>query len=219
MLPMEAREIQRALDDLPASALPLLHIGSSTLEYRTNDQPYVGALFRALEEQGAVVHADLKNQPGVDVVADFSTEDGRHALRAINTRSVLCSNILEHLDMDPWTALDSLLSLVAPGGYAIITGPTVFGLHPDPIDNGFRPTALEVARHVPSPFEVVSHSQVKDQRLAFYYADSGRNWWALGKSLAVPRDLPVWSSRVTTLTRRAEAFLVIARRPSEPTSS
>jgi len=212
MLPVEADELGRVFTELPVSAMPLLHLGSSTLEYRQTQQPWVGAIFQGLEERDSVVHADLKTQDGVDVVADFTTPEGRAALKANGTRSVLCSNLLEHVTIAPWDALDLLTSLVAPGGYVIVTGPTVFGLHPDPIDNGFRPTAREVAEHLPSEFEVVTASQVRDRRLAYYYADQGRSWGGLAKSLIAPRDRSVWASTMSTLTKRAEAFVVVGRR-------
>jgi hypothetical protein len=212
MLPNEATALSRILAAIPDAALPLLHIGSSTREYRDVQQPYVGALFRSLEDRGLVIHADVKPESGVDIVADFTTKSGSEALRVAGAKSVLCSNILEHLDMDPWEALNRVLDLVAPGGFAVITGPTVFALHPDPIDNGFRPQARDIAQRLPADFRVVEVAQVLDRRLGYYYADFGRSWARLARSLVSPRDRAVARSQWSTIARRADAFLVVAER-------
>jgi hypothetical protein len=215
MLIHEAEVLERLVHQLPPEAFPLLHLGSSTEAYRTVDQPHVGLIFARLDgESQVVVHADLKAAPGVDLVGDFTTDEGLTTLQRAGCVSVLCANLLEHLEMDPWLALDRVLSLVQPGGFAVVSGPTVFGHHADPIDNGFRPSAEDIADALPAPFAIEHVEATRERRLAWYYAGMGQNYWGFTKSLVKPSDRRTWISRVTSAGRRAEAFIVVARRGS-----
>ena len=53
--------------------------------------------------------------------------------------------MLEHLEMPPAVAAQNLLELVPVGGHLIVTVPKVYGYHPDPIDNRYRPAPDELA--------------------------------------------------------------------------
>lgn len=146
MLELEARWLRERLAEIPAADLsPLLNLGSSDLDFRARVQPWIDReVFAPLRARGVqVVHSDLKAQPGVDLAADALEPAGQAALRAVGARSVLCSNMLEHVP-DPGALARACLELVPPGGRLIVTAPASYPYHPDPIDTYYRrePDAL-----------------------------------------------------------------------------
>lgn len=91
-----------------------------------------------------VVHMDMKAAPGVDLVCDLTDVKTGVQLRTIKINSVLCSNLLEHVeDRERISAL--IESIVPPDGYIVVTCPYQYPYHPDPIDTGYRPTPAELA--------------------------------------------------------------------------
>jgi hypothetical protein len=151
MLSTEAAWLEEELARLPSEALdPLLSVGSGTTDAREMLQPWISALVMApLERRGVhVIHHEYAEGPGVDVAGDLGDPAVAERLRALGARSVLCCNVLEHLaDRSPVTSL--LESLVAPGGYLILTVPRRFPFHPDPIDTMYRPSVAELASEFP----------------------------------------------------------------------
>ena len=76
MFPQEAEWIAARLSALTAAQLtPLLDIGSSDRQYRTEKQPWIEQrIFAPLAARGVrIVFCDLKDSPGVDIVADPMT--------------------------------------------------------------------------------------------------------------------------------------------------
>jgi len=147
MSPEEARWFGRVLGATDGAALsPVLNLGSSTLEYRTLTCPHIDSfMFRPLAEKGVrVLHADMKEGVGIDVVGSVLDESTQAKLLGLGIRSVLCNNVLEHVvDID---AMCRALSGVCPkGGLLLISVPHGYPFHPDPIDNGFRPGVRELA--------------------------------------------------------------------------
>ncbi len=146
MLEPEARWLRERLAEIPAAELsPLLNLGSSDLDFRARVQPWIDReVFAPLRARGVqIVHSDLKAQPGVDLAADALDPADQAALRAVGARSVLCSNMLEHV-AEPAALARACLDLVPPGGRLIITAPASYPYHPDPIDTYYRrePDAL-----------------------------------------------------------------------------
>lgn len=140
MLESEARWLGARLAELPAAELsPLLNLGSSDLQFRSVVQPWIDReVFAPLRARGVrVVHSDLKALPGVDLAADALDPAGQAALRQLGARSVLCSNMLEHV-AEPSALARACLDLLPPGGRLIVTAPASYPYHPDPIDNYYR---------------------------------------------------------------------------------
>ena len=225
MLIAEARAIGAALAEIPAPGFPIANIGSQSRDFSTRTQPWIqDQVFGPLANAGhRVVNVDLTRSDGVDVVADVSTPAGRRVVRAAGTRSVLCSNLLEHVD-NPVATLAALSELVAVDSYLVVSGPRHYPHHPDPIDNGFRPTALEVTRLLPADYRVVRSVDVRCRRLLRY--DLGRVRRALGDrdrhhSAApdgVPHERPTARQLLTRALwtlRRPSCYLVVARRTAD----
>ncbi len=131
----------------PDAASPVLNIGSSTEMFRTVSKPYIERrLFEPLREAGfQVIHVDMKAGKGIDIVCRIDSEDGADRLLAIGAKSLLCSNMLEHVE-DPAAVAATCASLVPAGAHILVTVPRSYPYHPDPIDTMFRPDLDEVAR-------------------------------------------------------------------------
>jgi hypothetical protein len=148
---LESQWLAQRLAAIPDPDLfPLLNVGSSTLEFRTRTQPYIDAnLFAPLRARGgAVYHADLKPATGVDFVGDLLDPAFQHRLAGLHPRSILCSNLLEHV-ADRQAICNALLNLLPAGGYLLVSGPYAYPYHADPIDTMFRPGTEEVAALFP----------------------------------------------------------------------
>ena len=125
---------------------PLLNLGSSTREFREVAKPHIQAeLFGPLEAAGIeIVHSDLKQADGVDLVGDIADPAVRAALAARGFRSLLCANLLEHV-RDRGAVAAACEEIVGPGGLILATVPSSYPYHADPIDTGYRPAPAELA--------------------------------------------------------------------------
>ena len=128
--------------DLPPGSRTL-DIGSSTLHYRTVEQPHIEERVMApLRARGVeIVHLDAKDAPGVDVVYDLERAGrpvGEHAL-------VLVASVLHYL-RDPGPAADLAVRSLAPGGHLIAHHPESARRSYDPVDHGRRLSPDELAR-------------------------------------------------------------------------
>jgi hypothetical protein len=124
---------------------PLLNVGSSTLEFRTNTQSYIEEnIFAPLRARGGrVIHLDIKPAPGVDLVGDLFDPVFLKAVSELKVRSVILSNVLEHVK-NRQEICDVVMNVLQPGGYLFVTGPHRYPYHPDPIDTMFRPSIDQV---------------------------------------------------------------------------
>jgi SAM-dependent methyltransferase len=152
MRPIEADWIREALLAIgPDAASPVANVGSSTGEFRSVRKPHIEArLFAPLRDAGfEFVHIDMKAAEGVDLVGDLTDPAFLDRVRQTGCRSVICSNLLEHL-----AHRDDLLraceALVAEDGVMVLTVPYSYPYHPDPIDTMYRPSPAELARALPN---------------------------------------------------------------------
>ena len=145
--PEEAAWFERNLRSRAAHELsPLLNVGSSTLEYRASGSTQIDRLLlRPLAARGVeVTHVDLKEDPGVDLVGDITDPVFRARVAKIGAKAVLCNNLLEHVPDVP--AMCRALAEICPsGGILCLSVPHAFPFHPDPIDNGFRPSVGQLS--------------------------------------------------------------------------
>jgi SAM-dependent methyltransferase len=121
----------------------VLDVGSSTGRFRAVDQPYIDAnVFAPLRARGIRIwHLDAKVGDGVDIVCSVEQ------LPRLSDRYdlVLACNVLEHVRHPDRVARD-LRALVSPGGYLVVTVPSQYPYHEDPIDTMFRPTDMDLVR-------------------------------------------------------------------------
>lgn len=147
----EAREIVAILSGMDMkSGTTCLNIGSSTRQFREVDKPHIRSeLIQPLEQLGVeFVHIDIKSGKGVDLVGDVLDPDFRGQLRALDSKLLLCCNLLEHLS-DPDEFAASCGDLVRADGLMIVSVPFSFPRHEDPIDNMLRPSPEEIGYMFP----------------------------------------------------------------------
>lgn len=147
MLRTEARWYGRRLRALPKEALyPQLNLGSQTLAFRTRVQPWIDEhLFAPARRRGGlVVHSDLQPADGVDLVGDLTDPAFLAELQTRRFRSLICSNLLEHV-VHPERIAAAAAAAVTPGGYLFVSVPFRFPYHADPIDTMFRPSPRQLA--------------------------------------------------------------------------
>lgn len=151
MLREEAKWLANVIYSLDQNCVfPLLNIGSSTQYFREKEQPWIDEnLFYPARTLGySVIHMDIKNDIGVDIVGDLYDSDFLEKLSKMNIKSVLCSNLLEHV-LNREEVCKIISSIVPVGGYIFITVPYQYPYHCDPIDTMFRPSVDELSNFFP----------------------------------------------------------------------
>ena len=221
MLIRESEWIGARMAEIPdADLFPLLNVGSSTEEFRTQVQPHIDAnVFAPLRARGGKIwHLDIKPAEGVDIVGDLLDPSFRATFRGLACRSILVSNLFEHVT-DRAAIAESLLDVVLPGGYLIVTGPRSFPFHADPIDTMFRPTSEEMAEYFPG-MELVDSAIIN--------AGNWRQWdraeranvpvWRMLVRLAAPfyrpRSWLLTARYAPYLIKNSTAFGIVLRRPT-----
>ena len=123
-----------------------LDVGSSTLHYRTVEQPHIEQQVMApLRARGVgIVHLDAKPAPGVDVVCDLDMADAGLAARLGEHALVLVCAVLQTL-RDPGRAADLGAGALAPGGHLVSHHPETARRSFDPVDYRLRMSPDELA--------------------------------------------------------------------------
>ena len=219
MLVEEARWFESQVAALTDEDLfPLLNVGSSTEAFRMHEQPWIDThVFAPMRSRrGRVLHMDLKRAPGVDLTGDVTADDVQRELRGLNIRSVICSNLLEHVD-DRQGMAQALVDIVPPRGLILVSCPYRYPRHDDPIDNGYRPTAPELAALFPGTRTLAASTVAGGT----YFDTLDRSWARLARSIAragAPFYAPErWRNSVRHLpwlTRRFAATCVLLRKAS-----
>ena len=141
---------------------PMLNLGSGTRHFRTVVQPHIDRyIFAPLSKRSIdVVHCDMKMDDGVDIEGDIFNPDCQSQLQRHNFRSILLTNVLEHVTSEYRRQFCKIMSAIAEKPcLLIITVPFSFPYHPDPIDTRFRPTPTQVAQMFPN-FQPVSSALI-----------------------------------------------------------
>jgi hypothetical protein len=131
----------------PEDLSPLLNVGSSTSDFREIEQPWAERrLFAPLRARGVrIVHLDAREGNGIDIKADILSDNDLPRIRLYRPKSILCCNILEHVQ-DPGALARRCSEIVGPGGLIFVTVPFSYPHHRDPIDTMFRPSPEELAQ-------------------------------------------------------------------------
>ncbi len=218
MLIEEARWLGDQLQRLdPDRVYPLLDVGSSTAKFRSLEQPWIDrSIFApARAAKRTVMHLDAKAAPGVDIVGDLADPATVAALTRQAFKSVMCSNLLEHV-ADRHSIASTLLALVPGGGYLFVSCPYRYPFHPDPIDTRFRPTPQQLAELFPGT-RIVAQAVVRDGTYLDHLRSSPRDSIRLLARLLLPFYKPAnwrraWthvSNHLPWAFRRFEATCVV----------
>lgn len=200
MFEIEAKKLNQYLALLPADGLsPILDVGSGSARQREVAKPWVEAfLFKPLRDSGhSIVHLDISDVPGVDLVADIFSDEGLERAKSVAPRTILLCNILEHVE-DPAELAERAFGLLPAGGHLVITVPRSYPYHRSPIDTMYRPTPDEVAALVPQGVfvfgEIVPTSS--------YWEDvKKRPWILLRQLLRAPFPFLGWTRYRRTMKK------------------
>jgi len=162
MLIKEAKKINGYIETILSDKKGIaINIGSSTSEFVDVSQPYIRNLvLNPLSLNFRILNIDIKKQEGVDLEADFTTQEGRQSIADLNGNLYLISNLLEHVP-DYNLGIKSIIKLLNPGDFLILSGPKSFPYHPDPIDNMFRPSLKVLESYFATEFEIINLEIVK----------------------------------------------------------
>jgi hypothetical protein len=200
MFEIEAKKLRHCLGLLPSEALsPILDIGSGSAREREVDKPWVEAcLFRPLRDGGhSIVHLDIDDVPGVDVVADIFSDEGLESARSAAPRTVLLCNVLEHVEQ-PAMLVERVFGLLPAGGHLVISVPRSYPHHRSPIDTMYRPTPVEVAALAPQASVVFGEVLATSS----YWEDVKRRPWILLRQvLRAPFPFLGWERYVRTMQK------------------
>ncbi len=147
------------------------NIGSSTSHFREVIQPHIHQnIISPLNHSGwKVTNIDLKQEPGVDMVADVTSQSFSEGFEN-KFGLTICTNLLEHVE-DIDLVVKNLANITRENGYILITVPHKYKLHYDPIDNGFRPTPFEIASRfisVGTAVKVIDECIISIQEIEYY---------------------------------------------------
>jgi hypothetical protein len=138
------------------NSLSILNIGSSSFEFRNYQQPHVGRLYNDLSLQNKVMHLDIKDDIGVDIVLNIFDKNARELFNTSEFNFFLVSNLLEHLSKEDFVNFPIAIDEISKNGdYLLIVQPSSYPIHFDPIDNYFRPSLDELSFVAGSNFNVV----------------------------------------------------------------
>jgi len=142
---------------------PILNIGSATLIARKRGNPSsYDLLYKALEDEGKVIHTDIQKGEGIDITGDITDKTFVEHLKKIDAKLILCNNLLEHIEI-PQRICSSILEIASVGSYILLSVPYRYPYHYDPIDTMFRPTPEQIHKMFPET-EIVSKEIVKCTR-------------------------------------------------------
>jgi hypothetical protein len=166
MLEKEAIWLSDVIYSLEANHLfPMVNIGSSNKKFRESEQPWIDRLLfkPAVNKDYTLIHTDIKADEGVDLVGDLHDLAFLETLKSRQIKSVLCSNLLEHVP-NRELICQNITAIIPIGGYLIVTVPYEFPLHLDPIDTLFRPDLEELRAAFPD-LEFIKGAIVTDGKL------------------------------------------------------
>jgi hypothetical protein len=150
MFQKEAQQIGSWLDPIPdADLTPFVNLGAADLTFRTREKPWVDReIFAPLRQRAIpVTHVEIHDGPGIDLVADILSDEGRAQIAALQPRFILLSNVLEHV-YEPEKMVERCLDMLPSGGRLFITVPRGYPRHTN-IDTMLRPTPEELAAWAP----------------------------------------------------------------------
>jgi SAM-dependent methyltransferase len=176
MLLREAQWLARRIEELGGARLyPMVNLGSQTEEFRVRTQPWIDQyLFApARRHNRKVVHVDLQDAPGVDLVGDLTEPVFLRRLAELQIQSVLCNNLLEHVTNRERIAA-AIVELLPPGGHVFLTVPLRFPYHPNPIDTMYRPRLHELLELFPG-MHIVAGSELACGTILHYVL--ARAWY------------------------------------------
>ncbi len=186
MLYEEAKWIGQQLETiLPKISYPVLNIGSSTKEYRQIRQPYNQEFIfdHFNDEANQVIHIDMKEAEGVDMVGNLLDANFREKLKSLKSPLIFFNGILLHLDKKTREEMAKILYDILPsGGYLIVSSSLIFPAVHDPVDSFYREKATKMHKNLFPMFNCIAAEDVKGKPSLWTYIKlTPRRILSLGK--------------------------------------
>ena len=192
-----------------------IDVGSSTLHYRTIEQPHVEReVLAPLRERGIeITHLDGKAAEGVDVVQDLDAATPALAQRLGTFDLVLCLGLLGYVKQRANT-LDVVAALAGEGAWLVSSTPQSYRRTRDPYDNMWRPDPAELAaEYERRGFETVRAESVRIDDERYYKGLKSRpSWTPVGGRLWLPLPGVTDQVRLRVPRWRWRESCVLARR-------
>ena len=200
----------------PAELFPMCNVGSSTRSHRTVVQPWINEfIFAPAQDRGRVLHVDIKEAPGVDLVGDITDARFLQRLRTMNFRSVFCSNLLEHIN-EPHVFCRTIASILPNRGLLFASCPHRYPYHPDPIDTMFRPGTTELANMFPGT-TLVESKLVDEGKYLGHLSEPMRTLLLVGRGMVPiyrPKNWRLNRAYLPWIFRRVSSACVILKKAS-----
>jgi len=210
--------VRDVLADIPLpDGARAIDIGSSTLHYRTIEQPHVEReVLAPLRERGVrITHLDAKPAEGVDVVQDLDAATPELATRLGTFDLVLCVGLLGYVKQ-PANTLDVVAALAGDRAWLVSTTPQSYRRTRDPHDNMWRPDPRELAaEYERRGFETLRAESVRIDDERYYKGLKSRpSWTPVGERLWLPLPGVTDQVRLRVPRWRWRESCVLARRRS-----
>jgi len=150
MNPVETQWFGNRLAEYVRDGATIINVGSGTAAYRRQTNPHIHHdLFEPLAARNiAVIHVDLKEDDGVDLMGDITDAGFAETLRQYHPAAILCNNLLEHIQ-DRLAFCRAMLDILPSDAYIFASVPKSYPYHANPIDTMFRPDVAELAGQFP----------------------------------------------------------------------
>lgn len=143
------------------SAYPILNVGSSTKQYRTQRQAFIqDNIFSQIpDEKKNVVHLDMKKADGVDVVGDLYDEFFLQELKKYKFKVIMFNNVLMYLEEKQRKRISQILeNILEKDGYLIITNSLIFPPAHDPVEAYYRANPQDMYQQLFQNFKIIDQS-------------------------------------------------------------
>ena len=140
------------------NSLPILNVGSSTKEYRTQRQSHIQKnIFDLIpNESKNVIHLDMKAADGVDIVGDLYDRNFLEEIKTLKVKCILFNNVLMYLDKKQRKKLSEILNeILEKDGYLIVTNSHVFPPAPDPVESYYRASPDKLQQELFENFNII----------------------------------------------------------------
>lgn len=142
---------------------PILNIGSSTKEYRTNRQSHIQKnIFNLIPNEAKnVIHLDMKSADGVDLVGDLYDSVFLDEIKKYKVKCILFNNVLMYIDQEQRKKLCKVLyEILEKDGYLIVTNSFIFPPAPDPVESYYRPNPTKLYEDLFQNFELKEAKEI-----------------------------------------------------------
>jgi hypothetical protein len=162
MLKNEAIWFGNAIKNIPIKkGTTILDLGSGGIILRNFRQPWINKyIFQQIKNRGGII---IHTNKLLDVCSkNFSKKITKMGVFDI----IFATNLLEHVK-NYKNAANNIRKIISIGGYLCVSCPREFPYHPDPIDNGLRPSLIELKNLFPKTKIINEGSVIEKTKIMF----------------------------------------------------